>query len=99
MYVDDETRMQHMLDAAHDAAALVKNRSRADLDPDLALPGALIWCITVIGEAASHLTPDGRDALPSVPWTQIVGMRNRLVHGYYLIDRDIAWETVTVRLP
>ena len=99
MYVDDETRMRHMLDAAREALDFAAGRTRPDLDDDRMLYRALVSCIVDIGEAASHLTPDARAALPTVPWTQIVGMSNRLVHGYYLIDPDIVWETVTVHLP
>jgi uncharacterized protein with HEPN domain len=40
-----------------------------------------------------------RDAVPDVPWTAIVGMRNRLIHGYFDIDSDIVWKTVTDEIP
>ncbi len=99
MYVDDDTRLRHIRDAARDALNFVAGRSRSDLDYDRMLYRAVVSCLGEIGEAASKLTPGAWAALPGVPWRQIVGMRNRLVHGYYEIDRDIVWETVTTDLP
>jgi uncharacterized protein with HEPN domain len=99
MYVDDDTRLRHMRDAAREALSFVAGRSRSDLDDDRMLYRAVVSCLGDIGEAASKLTPGAWNALPGVPWRQIVGMRNRLVHGYYEIDRDIVWETVTTHLP
>ncbi len=99
MYVDDETRALHMRDAAREALSFAQGRTRVEYDRDRMLRAALEWCLTVIGEAASQLTPELRAELASVPWGQIVGMRNRLVHGYYLIEADIVWDTVTEDLP
>ena len=99
MNARDRVPLRHMRDAARDARTLAHNRTRADLDTDLALPRALVWCITVIGEAASQLSPEGRAALPELPWASIVGMRNRLVHGYYEIQLDRVWDVVIDDLP
>ncbi|HEY7066863.1 MAG TPA: HepT-like ribonuclease domain-containing protein [Chloroflexota bacterium] len=98
MYVDDDTRMRHIRDAAQEALRFVKDRNRADLDTDRMLYRALVACISEIGEAASKLTPGARAALSQVPWNQIVGMRNQLVHGYYQINPDTIWDTVTADL-
>ncbi len=99
MYVDDVTRARHMRDAAREALGFAAGRERADLDHDRMFSRGLVSCLIEIGEAAAHLTPETRAALAAVPWTQIVAMRNRLVHGYYLIDPDIVWDTVTTHLP
>jgi len=55
--------------------------------------------IEIIGEAASKVSTDGRSALPEIRWDDIIGMRNRLIHAYYDINRDIVWETATQNLP
>jgi uncharacterized protein with HEPN domain len=60
---------------------------------------SLVRAIEVIGEAASKLSADTRSATPSVPWWAIVAMRNRLIHAYFDIDRDILWKTVSEELP
>lgn len=59
----------------------------------------VIRCLTVIGEAARR-TPDAvRSASPQVPWTQMIGMRNRLAHEYDGIDTQTVWLTVVRDLP
>lgn len=56
---------------------------------------ALVRAVEVVGEAASKVTPQGRSELPAIPWTSVVGMRNRLVHAYFDVDLDILWNTVS----
>jgi uncharacterized protein with HEPN domain len=50
--------------------------------------------LIVIGEAAEAIPEAVREALPTIPWHAMYGMRNRLVHGYYDVDEEILWETV-----
>ncbi len=50
--------------------------------------------IEIIGEAAKHL-PDGfREKHPNIPWREIAGMRDRLIHAYFAVDYDIVWDVV-----
>lgn len=60
---------------------------------------AIIRQLEIVGEAASRVDEGTRNATPDVPWADIIGMRNRLIHGYYVVDDAILWRTVTVRLP
>ena len=53
----------------------------------------------IIGEAASRLSAETRAAHPPIPWREIVGMRNRLVHAYFEIDLRLVWDTVRNDLP
>ena len=55
---------------------------------------ALIKEHEIIGEAAGKVSPDTKKSLPSIPWTDIVGMRNRLIHASFDITCDILWDTV-----
>ena len=79
--------------------AFIEGKSRADLDKDLMLVFALVRAVEIVGEAASKMSPDGRDEAPHIPWSKIVGMRNRLIHAYFNVDLDILWNTVTNALP
>jgi uncharacterized protein with HEPN domain len=88
-----------MLDAAQHALSFVERKSRVDLDRDNMLTLALVRAITVIGEAASRISRDTQQRFSDIPWQQIVGMRNRLIHGYDDINLDILWETTTIALP
>ena len=50
-------------------------------------------------EAASRVTETGRAQLPELPWVEIVGMRNRLIHAYWDTDLDIVWKTASDEMP
>ena len=53
----------------------------------------------IIGEAAAQLSPDARAQVAGIPWDKIIGMRHRLVHAYFDINRAILWATVQEGLP
>ena len=96
---DDEVRLRHMLDAARDAVGFGQDRLRTDLDSDRLLALGLLKCVEIIGEAAARVSADAREVTTRIPWADIVGMRNRLVHAYYDIDLDQVWKTVVEDLP
>jgi uncharacterized protein with HEPN domain len=60
---------------------------------------ALTYALIIIGEAATAVSPEYRQEHPEIPWKQISGMRNRLIHGYFATDPDIVWDTVSVYIP
>ncbi len=95
----DLVRLRHIADALDAATSFVQGRRREDLDSDQMLLFALVRAIEIVGEAASRVTERTRAELTDLPWTSIVGMRNRLVHAYFDIDRDILWTTVTESAP
>jgi uncharacterized protein with HEPN domain len=102
MSPDDRVRLRHMADAIEAASQFSEGRSRNDLDTDRMLVFALVRAVEIIGitgEAASRVSSGGRAALPTVPWSNSVGMRNRLIHAYFGVDLDILWNTVTEALP
>jgi len=70
---------------------MVSRRSRADLDGDRQLNLALVRLVEIIGEAAKRVGPARREAHPQIPWTQIIGTRDRLIHGYDRVNFDILW--------
>jgi uncharacterized protein with HEPN domain len=99
----DETRIkhtyQHMLAHAREAVSLVHGKTRADLDNDRLLNLALVRLLENIGEAANRIPKEAQDCQPEIPWTAIVGLRNRLIHGYDAVDFDILWQIVQKDLP
>jgi len=96
---NDEVRYRHMLDHAMEALAMIQEKNRSDLDNDRMLELALVRLVEIIGEAAARVGTESREKYPSVPWLQIVGMRNRLVHGYDAVDLDVLWDTIIDDLP
>jgi uncharacterized protein with HEPN domain len=96
---NDQHRMRHMLEAAREAVGYAKGRSREDLDRDTMLTRAILQCVAVLGEAASRVSRETRAQTPTLPWPQIVGMRNRIIHAYFDINLDEVWGTVVTDLP
>lgn len=99
MQANDEIRLRHMLDAARKALRVAQGRTRHDLDVDEGLELSLMKAVEMIGEAAAQVGEETRRRCPSIPWTQVIAMRNRLVHVYFDINRDILWQTVQEDLP
>ncbi|MBM4307713.1 MAG: DUF86 domain-containing protein [Deltaproteobacteria bacterium] len=99
MRKDDLIRIHHMLDAAREAISFVKGRKRSDLDTNRMLVLSLVKSIEIMGEAASKVTKESREGSPEVPWLDVIGMRNRLIHVYFDIDLDRVWDTITDDLP
>lgn len=81
-----------MLAAAEEALSISHERSRISLL-------AVMKDIEIIGEAASRVSAELRLDAPTVPWGDIVGMRNRLIHAYFDVKPKIVWETVDRDLP
>ena len=96
---DDRTRLRHMLDHAVEAAELIRGQVRADLDKDRKLNLALVRLVEIVDEAAARVSVSTRQQAPQIPWQDIVGMRNRIIHGYDEVDFDILWDVVELHLP
>ena len=99
MPLDDETRLRHMLDAAREAIEFVAGKTQDDIDNDKQLALALTKLVEIVGEAASQISQAKRHDHPHIKWDTIIGMRQRLVHGYYKIDYGLLWETIQRDLP
>jgi uncharacterized protein with HEPN domain len=95
MQKDDKIRLTHMLSAAREARAFVKNETRASIEKDRKLILALVKAVEIIGEAASKTSVECQKGLTQIPWRNIIGMRNRLIHAYLDVNLDILWKTIT----
>lgn len=95
----DAIRIRHMLDAGHEAIGFASGHTRRDLDDNRMLALSLVKSLEILGEAATKVGQKTRLAYPSIPWMNIVAMRNRLIHGYFDINLDVVWVTVTGDLP
>lgn len=72
---------------------------RQELEENRLLKLALTRSLEIVGAAAARVSDEERSRLPRIPWAQITGMRNRLIHDYDFVELDILWQTVTVELP
>jgi uncharacterized protein with HEPN domain len=89
--VDDRALLVDMLEFAREVVAFSKGRSRADLDSDKLLLRSLERAL--VGECARRMSTRTRRTYASIPWQDIVGMRNIIAHEYGHIDLDEIWKT------
>jgi uncharacterized protein with HEPN domain len=95
----DIVRLRHMLDAAKKIVEYTEPVQRADLDRDEKLALALVRLLEIVGEAAKAVSSDFRLNNPQIPWREIAGTRDRLIHGYYDIDFNVVWQIVSDDIP
>ena len=91
--------LTEMIDAAEQAQQLTAGITVGQLETDRQRRDALLWNFTVLGEAAGQLSAEIKDKFPDMPWQQPIGLRNRIVHGYWSIDLDVLHTTATEQLP
>ncbi len=96
---DDDTTLHEMHDHVVEALELVDPLTRDDIDTQRVVYLALLQPRQIIGEAGTWLSEETRDTHPQVPWREIIAFRNRLIHGYDTIDRDILWAIPTSDFP
>ena len=99
MFEDDEIRLKHILEAALEAVSFTEGYRREDLDTDRKLSLSLVRLLEIIGEAAKGITTEFRQEHSELPWKSMVGMHDRLIHGYFNVNLDIVWKTVINDLP
>ena len=95
----DLNRLSHMLDAAKTILEHIKNKKQSDLEKNRLLLGGIIRELMLIGEAANAISPQTKAQVPSIPWKEIIGMRNQLIHAYFEVSHKIVWMTVTEDIP
>ncbi len=96
---EDRVRLRHMLDASLEIQQYVQSATREDLDRDPKLAHSLIHLLEIIGEAANQVSDELRGETSHVPWSIIIGMRNRLIHAYFDINLNVVWSTSTEDIP
>ncbi len=96
---DDQTRLLHIRDHVAEAVALAEGKTRADLETDRLLNLSLVRLLEIVGQSAARVSEETQRAYPEIPWRDIAGLRDRLLHGYDTVDLDILWHIVHDDLP
>ena len=95
----DDVYIEHMLAHAREALDILGKRTREDLAGSRVLQLALLHLVEIVGEAASKVSPATRSKLNALPWRGMVGMRNRIIHGYDTVNIAVLWDTLEHDLP
>ena len=85
--------------AADAIAEFLSGQDQESFDDSTLVESAVAFQLTIIGEAVSHLPEDLKARYPAVPWGQIIGLRNQVVHHYFGLGWDSIWDTVNTEVP
>lgn len=96
---DLRTILAHMLEYASRAIRYGEGRTPEEMEGDEMRAMAVTHAIVILGEAANRADEEQRKRLPAVPWSEVVRLRNRIVHGYDTVDFDIVAEILRDDLP
>lgn len=95
----DREYLVDIREAARLAMAYVAEKSAGEFMADVQCQEAVIRRLEVIGEAARRTSDQTRLALPEVPWAEMIGMRNIMIHRYDDVDLKVVWASVRDALP
>ena len=99
MKKDNVVFLKHILDAINLIEDYLKDKEFQEFRNNHMLQDAVIREIEIIGEAAKNLSVDFKNKYSDIPWRQIAGMKDKLIHGYFGVDLDAVWDTATIDVP
>jgi uncharacterized protein with HEPN domain len=82
-----------------DVAEYMSGLSYSDYRSDKKTIAATLWCISQISENAGKLSDDLKSRHPEIPWINIAGFRNRIIHDYGSVDYLVVYQTLTIDVP
>ncbi len=94
--------IRDMRSAATDAVSFIGDMTFEAFEKDRKTQRAVVMCLTIIGEASARIAERHRnfvDSHPALPWNEMRGLRNRIVHGYSDINLELVYRTVVASLP
>ena len=96
---DEAAYLLDMLLAAQDALEFSSALTFQQFARDRLRQNAIFKSIEIIGEAATHIEEKTKQENPEVPWQDIIGTRNRLVHGYFHVSLEVIWDILQKDIP
>jgi uncharacterized protein with HEPN domain len=91
--------LKDILDATTDIENFVANMTYEEFIKDRKTLNAVVRSIEIIGEASKQLPDSLKAKYPELPWKEITGMRNKLIHAYFGMDTETIWETIKHNIP
>lgn len=91
--------VQDIIEAIDAIESHVGTTTFDDFKNDKKTLDSVVWEIHVIGEATKNIPKGLRGKYPDIPWREMAGMRDRIVHFYFGIDHDIVWNVLKTNLP
>jgi uncharacterized protein with HEPN domain len=95
----DDVYLYHILDFISQIEKFTEGINKNEFKNNELVQSAVIRQIEIIGEASKKLSDKFKNNYPNIPWTDITGMRDKLIHGYFGVDIDIVWLTIQKDIP
>ncbi len=96
---DTRDYLQDIVDAISDAESFTKNLTYDQFVKDRKTLNAVVRSLEIIGEASKQLPNSLKNQFPELPWKEITGMRDKLIHAYFGMDTEMIWQTVKENIP
>jgi uncharacterized protein with HEPN domain len=95
----DEATLLDIATAARLVSKFTEGMDRGDFLDDIKTQSSVLHQLMVLGEAVKRLSDDFRARHPEIPWTLMAGMRDKLIHGYDIVDLEEVWKTANRDVP
>ncbi len=91
--------IEHILDSIEKIEEFTRNVSQSEFNRNIQLQDAIVRRIEIIGEAARNLPKNFTRKYPDIPWKEIIGTRDKIIHHYFGINLDIIWDIIKRNIP
>ena len=99
MIKNDRVYLEHILEAIFKIENFTHKISRFDFDGNVMIQDAVIRNIEIIGEATKKISKSFRQSHQEIPWSEMAGMRDKLIHDYLDVEIEVVWKTIEVDIP
>ena len=96
---NDKAYLKHIADAISDIKCFMRNVTKEEFLENREKQYAILRALEIIGEATKNVSKEMKATHPEVNWSDIAGMRDRLIHQYFGVNLDLVWATVKKNLP
>jgi len=95
----DKAYLRHILDAISNVEKFIDGVNKENFLGNVEKQYAVLRGLEIVGEATKNLSEELKKKHPNIPWKEIAGMRDKLIHQYFGVNLDLVWETIKTKLP